>query len=169
MTVRDARSLLDMRVANRHFFDPWEPDSSRELYTADGQRKDLAQRERDWHEDRRYSFAIVSPEDEIIGGIVLSNVIRGALQSANVGYYVAKAHNDKGVGSEAVRQVVRFAFDELGLHRVEAGVMPHNPRSMRVLEKAGFTRIGFAPHYLKLHGEWREHHLFQITVEDLDR
>ena len=157
-----------MRVANQTFFDPWEPDSSRDLYTADGQRKDLAQRERDWREDRRYSFAIVAPNGEIIGGIVLSNVIRGALQSANVGYYVAEAHNGRGVATEAVRQVARFAFEEIGLHRVEAGVMPHNPRSMRVLEKAGFTHIGIAPHYLRLQGAWRDHHLFQITAEDLD-
>src|SRR5688500_8940111 len=98
MTSRDAKGLLDMRVANRDFFDPWEPDSSRELYTPEGQRKDLAQRERDWHEDRRYSFAILGPDGKIIGGIVLSNVIRGALQSANVGYYVAEEHNNRGVG-----------------------------------------------------------------------
>ena len=168
MTVADAPGLLAMRVANRDFFDPWEPDASRDLYTAEGQRKDLAQRERDWREDRRYSFAITSPEGEIIGGIVLSNVIRGALQSANVGYYVAEAHNNKGVATEAVKQVVRFAFDNLGLHRVEAGVMPHNPRSKRVLEKAGFRSIGFARNYLRIHDGWRDHHLFQITVEDLE-
>lgn len=167
MTLRDAPGLLDMRTANRAFFDPWEPESSRDLYTAEGQRKDLAQRERDWIEDRRYSFAIVSPDGRIIGGIVLSNIIRGALQSANVGYYVAESHNNRGIGTEAVRQVVGFAFKELGLHRVEAGVMPHNARSMRVLEKAGFRRIGFAPHYLRLHGQWRDHELFQITTEDV--
>ena len=85
-----------------------------------------------------------------------------------MGYYVAEAHNNKGVCTEAVRQVVAFAFNELGLHRVEAGVVPQNPRSMRVLEKSGFTRIGFAPHYLKLHGTWRDHNLFQITAEDLE-
>lgn len=167
MTVADADALLALRVSNRAFFDPWEPDSSGELYTVEGQRKDLAQRERDWRDDKRYSFAITSPEGEIIGGIVLSNVLRGALQSANVGYYVAESHNNRGVATEAVRHVVRFAFDKLGLHRVEAGVMPHNPRSMRVLEKAGFTKIGFAPHYLKIHDAWRDHHLFQITVEDV--
>ena len=51
-----------MRVANQAFFEPWEPDSSRELYTLQGQRKDLALRERDWIEDRRYSFSIVAPD-----------------------------------------------------------------------------------------------------------
>jgi ribosomal-protein-alanine N-acetyltransferase len=167
MRVADAKGMLALRVANRYFFEPWEPDSSRELYTPEGQRRDLVQREDDWHTDRRYSFAIAAPDGEIVGGIVLSNVIRGALQSANVGYYVAEKHNGRGIATEAVRQVVRFAFEEIGLHRVEAGVMPHNPRSMRVLEKAGFTRIGFAPHYLKLRGGWKDHHLFQITSEDI--
>ena len=156
-----------MRVANKAFFEPWEPDSSKELYTLSGQLRDLEQREKDWAADRRYSFAIAAPEGEIIGGVVLSNVIRGALQSSNIGYYVEEAHNGRGVGTDAVRQAVRFAFDEANLHRVEAGVMPHNPRSMRVLEKAGFTRVGFAPHYLRLHGEWRDHHLFQVTQEDV--
>lgn len=156
-----------MRVANKGFFDPWEPDSSKELYSLPGQVRDLEQREKDWAADRRYSFLIAAPNNECIGGVVLSNVIRGALQSANIGYYVAEAHNGRGVATDAVRQTVRFAFEEANLHRVEAGVMPHNPRSMRVLEKVGFTRIGFAPHYLRLHGEWRDHYLFQITSEDV--
>src|SRR3712207_4698618 len=120
MTLGDAESLLAMRVANKAFFDPWEPDSSKELYTLPGQLRDLEQREKDWVADRRYSFAIAAPDGEVIGGVVLSNVIRGALQSANIGYYVAESHNGRGVGTAAVRQAVRFAFEEADLHRVEA-------------------------------------------------
>ena len=167
MTLRDADALLAMRVANQRFFEPWEPDSSKELYTRHGQLRDLEQRQKDWEADRRYSFLIEGADGEVIGGVVLSNVIRGALQSASVGYYVAEAHNGRGVATEAVKQAVRFAFTGAKLHRVEAGVVPQNPRSMRVLEKAGFTRIGFAPHYLRLHGEWRDHYLFQITTESV--
>ncbi len=165
MTTADCSELLTMRLANRAFFEPWEPESAENLYTADGLRVDLDHRERDWQADRRYSFTILSPEGKAIGGIILSNVLRGAFQNATLGYYVAEQHNGKGVATEAVRQVVRFAFEERSLHRVEAGVMDHNPRSMRVLEKAGFERIGYAPRYLRIQGRWRDHHIYAITRE----
>jgi ribosomal-protein-alanine N-acetyltransferase len=60
-----------------------------------------------------------------------------------------------------VREVVRIAFDELGLHRVEAGTLVHDAGSQRVLERNGFTRYGLAPQYLRIAGRWQDHVLFQ--------
>ena len=166
MMPADAASLLDMRTRNKDFFEPWEPDQSAELYTLEGMTRDLEQRRRDWAADRRYSFLIEDDRGACIGGIILSNVIRGAFQNATVGYYVDEAHNGLGVASEALRQIVRFAFEEIGLHRVEASVMDHNHASKRVISKAGLRHVGFANRYLKLAGKWRDHHLFAITLEE---
>ena len=162
----DAASLLDMRTRNRDFFEPWEPDQSSQLFTLDGMTRDIEQRRRDWAADRRYSFLIEDDHGGCIGGIILSNVIRGAFQNATVGYYVDEGNNGRGVATEALKQIVRFAFEEIGLHRVEASVMDHNARSKRVIAKAGLRHIGFAPRYLKLAGDWQDHHVFAITREE---
>jgi ribosomal-protein-alanine N-acetyltransferase len=166
MRARDAEAILVMRVANRAFFEPWEPQGSQQLYTRDGIKRDLAQREIDWAEDRRYSFVIEAPDGRVAGGIILANIARGAFQNANVGYYVAEEFNGQGFATEALKQVVRFAFEEARLHRVEAGVMDHNERSKRVVTKAGMRHEGTALRYLQIEGRWMDHNIYAITRED---
>jgi ribosomal-protein-alanine N-acetyltransferase len=90
-------------------------------------------------------------------------VIRGPLQSANVGYWVDHARNGRGLATAAVADAVAFAFEDAGLHRVEAGTLLDNVASQRVLEKNGFERIGVARRYLLIAGDWRDHVLFQRT------
>jgi ribosomal-protein-alanine N-acetyltransferase len=79
---------------------------------------------------------------------------------------VDAARNGRGLASRALAAVVEEAFGPIGLHRLEAGTLVDNYGSQRVLEKNGFTRIGVAARYLKIAGEWRDHVLFQRTVED---
>ncbi len=73
--------------------------------------------------------------------------------------------NGRGYMTEAVRCAVRFAFEDANLHRVQAGVMPRNPGSIRVLEKVGFRYEGFARHYLQIDGVWEHHNLYAVTRE----
>lgn len=166
MSPQDAEGILEMRLANRAFFEPWEPQGSQLLYTKEGVKRDLAQRQMDWDEDRRYSFVIESPDGRIAGGIILANIARGAFQNTNVGYYVAEEFNGRGFATEALKRVVQFAFHEAGLHRVEAGIMDHNVKSKRVVMKAGFRHEGIALRYLQIEGKWRDHHIYAITRED---
>ena len=91
----------------------------------------------------------------------LANVVRGPFQSANVGYFVAREHNGRGLATMAVRLVVEEAFSAVGLHRVEAGTLVDNIGSQRVLTKAGFEQFGLARRYLHIGGAWRDHLLFQ--------
>jgi [ribosomal protein S5]-alanine N-acetyltransferase len=94
--------------------------------------------------------------------VTLSNIVRGAFQSCNIGYWVDAAHNGRGVGSAAVRSTVAMAFGDLGLHRVAAGALPHNIGSQRVLERNGFARFGTAPAYFRIAGHWQDHILYQV-------
>jgi ribosomal-protein-alanine N-acetyltransferase len=110
-------------------------------------------------------FAIVDG-GAIAGTIALSNIVRGPFDSANVGYWVASASQGRGLATRAVAEILRFAFDELGLHRVEAGTLVDNVASQRVLERNGFTRIGLARRYLRIAGEWRDHVLFERLADD---
>jgi [ribosomal protein S5]-alanine N-acetyltransferase len=101
----------------------------------------------------------------IIGVANLRNIVRGALLSAHLGYALSPDSVGHGYMSEAVTTVVRIAFAELGLHRVEANIMPRNVRSLAVAERAGFEREGFSPRYLRINGRWEDHVRLAILNE----
>jgi ribosomal-protein-alanine N-acetyltransferase len=92
--------------------------------------------------------------------------VRGAWQNATLGYFVGEAWGGRGYASEAVRQAVEFAFNRIGLHRVQAAVMPRNVRSIRVVEKNGFRLEGMAERYLQIDGRWEDHLIYSITSDE---
>jgi ribosomal-protein-alanine N-acetyltransferase len=157
LTPADADELARLLTANREFLAPFDPVRSERFFTAVGQAERIA--------EHANLFAILD-DDAIAGTIALSNVAHGAFRSANVGYWVDRERNGRGLASAAVGAVADLAFGELGLHRLEAGTLVDNVASQRVLERNRFTRIGVAPRYLHIGGSWRDHVLFQRTVED---
>lgn len=152
----DAEELTEVYRTNREFLRPFEPTRPKEFFTVDFQRARIEQ-----NGDDRWRWAIVH-EGKIVGVITLGDVLRESLQLANVGYFVAQEYNGRGLASSAVADVVRFAFGEAGLHRLEAGTLPDNRASQRVLEKNGFVRYGLARGLLKIDGMWRDHVLFEL-------
>jgi len=117
--------------------------------------------------DKQYPFGIFLKEtDELIGDVTLMEVLRGPLQSCFIGYMLDRDYNGKGIMTEAVGLAVDYAFGTLKLHRIEAGVMPHNLGSMRVLEKAGFHKEGIARKNVKINGKWEDHQVLAIVNEE---
>lgn len=80
-----------------------------------------------------------------------------------MGHWVAAEHNGRGLATGAVREITRVAFEELGLHRIEAGTLLRNVRSQRVLERNGFVRFGVATAYLNIAGRWQDHVMYQVV------
>ncbi len=157
----DAEELSALHFANRDFLRPFEPARDEGFYTVERQRERIEQS----LESDRWMWAIV--EDGAIAGLIaLNDVLRGALQLANVGYWVARQHNGRGLASAALADVVEFAFGEAQLHRLEAGTQPDNVASQRVLERNGFTKFGYARKLLLVEGEWRDHVLFERVADD---
>ena len=161
LEVADAEALVEMLARDRSFLDQWEPTRPEGFYTLEthgrrlGMRQDVA------------DFGIfLTAGDELVGRVRLSGIVRGPFENAYLGYFVSERHNGRGYATEAVRQAVDAAFGELGLHRVQAAVMPRNVASVRVLEKAGFREEGFAPRYLQIAGTWEDHKLFAVTAEE---
>ena len=112
-------------------------------------------------------FVICRIEDEkIVGSINLSQIFRKAFQNAYLGYSLGVKYTGQGYMTEAVELILRFAFNDLKLHRVEANVQPENTPSIAVLKRAGFTLEGFSRKYLKIAGRWRDHERFAIIFED---
>jgi ribosomal-protein-alanine N-acetyltransferase len=167
LTAADASALLGVRIRNKQFFEPWEPVQSARHFTLQGQRDEIERARDDAQRDMRYAFGVfLQSSHELIGRVALSNVSRGAWQNATLGYYIDLAHNGRGYGTQAVRQALRFAFEQAGLHRVQAAVLPRNDASRRVLEKAGFAREGRSTKYLQINGVWEDHEMFAVTAED---
>ncbi|MBL8877871.1 MAG: GNAT family N-acetyltransferase [Phycisphaerales bacterium] len=111
---------------------------------------------------RFYMFAADAPR-EIVGTINLHQVQRGVAQYCVMGYSIDHRHEGRGLMLEGVERIVRFAFDDLNLHRVMANYMPSNERSGRVLRRAGFVVEGYARDYLLINGQWRDHILTSRT------
>ena len=132
--------------------------------------KTILRQRRDWKHGTGFVF-MVSALDEptaFIGKIALSGVMRGAMWGAYLGYWMAADRQGEGLATEAIAAVVDFAFDKADLHRVQAAIMPKNDRSLRVIEKLGFRREGYAERYLQIAGRWEDHILFARTREEHD-
>ena len=152
--------MLDLRITNEEFFAPFDPDWPDDFQTLEHQR------ERILDPGRRHSWLILDDDGAPAGFVGLSNVVRGPLQSAILSYWVDEARNGRGLASSAVADVVEVAFGELELHRLEAGTLVDNIASQRVLEKAGFERIGVARRFLLINGAWRDFVLFQRIADE---
>ena len=164
-TRSDAESLLGLRIKNRSFLIPFEPQRDVNIYTLSAQRRQIESDEEGFESGRRFAFGIYLG-DLLVGRVSLDNVVRGAWQNATLGYFVDREHNGKGIATEAVRAAVGYGFTDAHLHRVQAGVMPRNVRSIRVLEKVGFRFEGTSARYLQINGVWEDHNMYAITVEE---
>lgn len=160
MRPEDAEELAALYLANREFLAPFEPVRQPGFFTAETQRERIAVRAADGF----HQFAILDG-DTIAGTINVFHILREALQSGTIGYWVDEARNGRGLATTAVEDVVAYMFGELDLHRAEAATLVGNGASQRVLEKAGFERIGLAPRYLRINDVWRDFFLFQRLAD----
>ena len=157
----DAPALATLIVSQREHLVPWEPARPESWFTTEGQREALEQADADRAAGRSHAFVITDGSCALIGRLNLTSVVRGAGQFCSLSYWVAREQTGRGVATTAVKQALRIAFEDLGLHRVQAETLPHNQASRRVLEHHGFQRYGLAPQYLKIAGTWQDHELWQ--------
>lgn len=166
LEMTDAKAMLDLHERNRDFFQTYVPLRGEAYFTLEKQLENIKKGVEDRERDQAYAFGIFEKETEVlVGSVSLTEVLRGPLQGCFIGYYLDENYNGQGYMTEAVRLVVDYAFRELQLHRIEAGVMPHNIRSMRVLEKAGFHKEGIARKNVKINGVWEDHQVLAIVNE----
>jgi RimJ/RimL family protein N-acetyltransferase len=161
-TIGDAGALHELQNENRDFFEQFAEERNKDFYTMEAHLKRIIRYEEDSKNDLSYNFGIFTNDGVLVGSISLFQVLRGSLQSAFIGYFLDEKHNGKGYTTEAAKLIVEYAFNELKLHRIEAGVMPHNLASIRVLEKSGFHKEGLALKNVKINGKWEDHQVLAI-------
>lgn len=161
----DAPALTALVVRSREALAPWDPVRPPAYFSEAGQRRGIAHA-LEVHA-RGASFpGVVVVDGHPAGRVNLNDVVQGAFESADLGYWVDVEHQGRGVATAAVEAVLVIAFDRLGLHRVQAGTLVHNTASRRVLAKNGFSEIGFAPRYIRIAGRWQDHVLHQRLADD---
>lgn len=164
---QDFETWAALRGASQQHLQPWEPQWANDELSRAAFRRRLRVYARDVAEDHGYAFFLFRhPDQTLLGGVTLSNVRRGVAQTASMGYWIGAGYSGRGYMTEAVRTMVRFSFEHLRLHRIEAACLPHNLASTRVLQKCGFHREGYAHRYLKINGQWQDHVLFGLTDDD---
>lgn len=162
---RDARTLQRELLTNRAWLQPWEATIPGGVASFDMRvsiRRLLQQ-----HRDGTGHPFVMEYDGEIAGQLNIWGVSRGSLCSATIGYWVSERFAGRGITTTAVAMATDAAFDQLGLHRMEICIRPENQASLRVVRKLGFRYEGLRRRFIHIDGDWRDHHAFALTREDV--
>jgi [ribosomal protein S5]-alanine N-acetyltransferase len=165
----DFAEWSEVRRRNEAWLTPWEPRRplgqldptvNRDAFSAR-----CTARDRDSAAGVAYGFGLFV-DRRFAGEINLNHVLRGAMQSATVGYWIDQAWAGQALVAEGVVVLAEFAFDQLDLHRLEICIVPRNSNSRRVMEKIGIREEGLAERFLEINGVWEDHVRYGFTVEE---
>ncbi|MEM7271241.1 MAG: GNAT family protein [Pseudomonadota bacterium] len=163
----DYRAWAAARADSRDFLKPWEPRWAEDHLTRRAFRHRVHWSGRAVKTERAYPFFIFEKATgAFLGAVTLDNIRRGPAQSGTVGYWISVKAARRGYMREALTALTGYAFDTLGLGRIEAGCLPENTASRGVLEKSGFKYEGVAQAYLQIDGRWRDHVLYASLRRD---
>ncbi|MBY6035991.1 GNAT family N-acetyltransferase [Fictibacillus nanhaiensis] len=169
-SIEDCEQRLNLHIENQAHFQEWSPyKRSEEFFTLQGQVESINNLIAKRADDSRYDFAIYLDDNSshtLIGEVQFTSVVRGPLQSSFLGYMIGKRFNGLGYMTKSLKIALKIAFEELNFHRVTAEVNPDNIASLRVLDKVGFVREGFARKNVKVGDEWRDHICLAMLEED---
>ncbi|MFG0306863.1 MAG: GNAT family N-acetyltransferase [Phycisphaerales bacterium JB040] len=165
----DRAAFVALRRSSLEHLKAWEPDlGDDERQFGDASFDRLLARCDDQSEQK---FVILNDEGSLVGYVGLGQIYRGPFCSCYMGYWIGAAYARRGYGAAGVRACLTRAFAPereggLGLHRVEANIIPENRASLALARRVGFRREGYSPRYLKIAGRWQDHERWAITQED---
>lgn len=154
----DVANVVDYYRRQTEHFKPWFGRSAIDV-TEDIVRRAVDERRMLAREDRGYRFHMFlrSEPRTVVGQCSISDIRRGSIQQAVIGYALGEEFQGQGYMTEAVRAAIRFAFDDLDLHRLEGSYMPGNDKSAAILKGCGFEQEAVFKEYLFINDQWRDH------------
>ena len=159
-----AEELLDYYISNKEHLSYYEPSRDSSFYTVEAQREILLESYRQLMNGTGIDLGIYK-DDKLIGKLKISNIVYGVFKSGIVGYSLDKDYQGKGYMQEALNLILKYAEEDLELHRIEASVLTDNYKSKSVLIKCGFNEVGINEKYLFINGAWRDHITFYKILE----
>jgi ribosomal-protein-alanine N-acetyltransferase len=169
LVPQDFNGWQEVRRRNGEWLTQWEPmrlphhpdpETNREVFAAR-----CGSRDRERLAGSQYAFGIFV-DGTFAGELNLNNIVRGAMQSATIGYWIDRARAGRSLMSESIVVLMQFAFEELNLHRLEICIIPRNSNSRRVVEKLDLREEGIAQRFLEINGAWEDHVRFGFTIEE---
>lgn len=165
-SLEDAEEWLTLRNKNRAFLKPFEPQWPVGTLDTEFYERRMQRIEYNWQLGKGQQFLIFKEENAaLIGGMNINNICRGAAQFASIGFWLSENAQGQGYMTEVIHLTLKYAFDRLELHRLNASCLPDNARSKKLLLRCGFTEEGFAKNYLQINGKWQDHILFGLSIE----
>ncbi len=158
-----------MRDRNQEWLRPWEATLPPGDRSAPGSFRSMVRDLRRQARAGRCLPLAVLVDGRFAGQVTVNNIVGGSARFAHLGYWIDQRHAGRGLIPIAVALTVDHCLRTMGLHRIEVAIRPENAASLRVVEKLALTPIGFAPRYLHIAGEWRDHRLFAVTAEEVPR
>ena len=147
---QDQAEFLALMRCSRHLHEPWiSPPLTESAF------RGYLERVQSFDHDGQ--LVCLTDTNEIVGVVNINNIVRGSFLSASLGYYVGAPHAGQGYMREGLQLVKRYAFHDLGLHRLEANIQPENARSIALVRSCGFQHEGLSKAFLYISGSWRDH------------
>jgi len=159
LTPDCAEDLLNYYKRNEEHLRNFEPARDNSFYTLEVQKDILLESYKQLMKGTSFDLGIYK-DQKMIGKIKISNIVNGVFKSAIIGYSMDKDYQGKGYMKESVRLVLKYAKEELELHRIEASVLTDNVKSKCVLLANGFKELGINEQYLFINNQWRDHITF---------
>ncbi len=166
LNEHDAKRLFEYEVTNRDFFKTTSFTRNDDYYTLDNIRKNIDDYQKEIIEKSNMRFGIFLNSNHKLIGMIALNDILSSLKTSYVGYSLDLKHTHQGFMFEALTLLIDFSFTTLNLHRLEAGVMPSNRASSKVLEKCGFIREGLLRKNVHINGHWEDHYIYGLLNEN---
>lgn len=168
LRLDDYAAWSEVRTRCRDWLVKWEPRPAQAPYPMEDRptfAARCAMRERERGLSTGYAFGMFR-SGTFLGEANISSIQRGAMQCAYVGYWIDEAEAGNAYVPEACALLFRFAFEELGLHRVQVSIVPRNLPSRNVARKLWLRGEGVAVRYLEIDGVWEDHVRYAITAEE---
>ena len=166
LEAADAEAWRDVRARNAGWLRQWDATLPPGESQPAGSYVQVVRRLRKLARQGQAMPFAVDVDGRFAGQVTVNNIVRGSAQFASIGYWLDRAVAGRGIMPTAVAMVIDHCFTTAGLHRVEICIRPENTNSLRVVEKLAMREVGFAPRFLHIDGEWRDHRIFAVTVEE---
>lgn len=166
LEVGDAEAWRDVRQRNSDWLKPWDATVPPGVTSPAGSYAQVVRRLRKLARQGQTMPFAIEVDGRFVGQVTVNNIVRGSAQFASLGYWLDRSVAGRGVMPIAVAMVIDHCFTTAHLHRIEVCIRPENTNSMRVVEKLDLHEVGYAPRFLHIDGDWRDHRIFAVTVEE---
>ena len=164
---RDWKAWVHLRRESYGFLQKWEPYWTLNQCNKSNYMRQLKLQRTKAAYDQAYSFLCFEKYNKVLlGGINISNIQRGVIQTCNIGYWLGEKNTGKGYMQESIKALIPYIYEQLKIHRIQAFTLEDNIPSRKLIEKVNFKKEGVLREAMQINNEWRDHVIYSLLLED---